>query len=142
MLPFCSIICLASLSISRSLYLGQDKILKVLGIVWPPLPGGILTLDAIPFIGWFPAYLVDFFGSTVGSSVAFLIGRKYGYPFLQKLFDESTIDKIKHLKIKPHREIEAVTALRIFIGSLFLGSWSLFQYLSSSKGDTWSRNLV
>ncbi len=94
--------------------------LKVLGIVWPPLPGGIFTMGAIPFIGWFPAYLVDFFGSLAGSSIAFLIGRKYGYPFLQKIFDQEIIDKIKHLKIKPHREIEAVTTLRIFTGSLFL----------------------
>lgn len=39
-------------------------LLKILGIVWPPLPGGVFTLAAIPFIGWFPAYLVDFAGST------------------------------------------------------------------------------
>ncbi len=95
-------------------------LLKVLGIVWPPLSGGVLTLGAIPIIGWFPAYLVDFTGSTVGASLAFLIGKKYGYPFLQKIFDENTINKIKKLKIKPNREIEAVTTLRIFTGSLFM----------------------
>ncbi|MEK7164253.1 MAG: VTT domain-containing protein [Patescibacteria group bacterium] len=95
-------------------------LLKILGIVWPPLPGGVFTLAAIPFVGWFPAYLVDFIGSTAGSSIAFLIGKKYGYPFLQKLFDEDTISKIRHLRIKPHREIEAITTLRIFTGSLFL----------------------
>lgn len=49
-----------------------------------------------------------------------MIGKKYGYPFLEKIFDEDTISKIKHLKIKPHREIEAVTTLRIFTGSLFM----------------------
>ena len=94
--------------------------LKVLGIVWPPLSGGVLTLGAIPIIGWFPAYLVDFTGSTIGASLAFLIGKKYGYPFLEKIFDENTIDKIKKLKIKPNREIEAITTLRIFTGSLFM----------------------
>lgn len=94
--------------------------LKIMGIVWPPLPGGVFTLAAIPFIGWFPAYLVDFAGSLAGSSIAFLIGKKYGYPFLEKLFDKNTIDKIRNLKIKPNREIEAITTLRIFTGSLFL----------------------
>ena len=94
--------------------------LKIMGIVWPPLPGGVFPLAAIPFIGWLPAYLVDFAGSLAGSSIAFLIGKKYGYPFLEKLFDKSTIDKIRNLKIKPSREIEAITTLRIFTGSLFL----------------------
>lgn len=94
--------------------------LKIMGIVWPPLPGGVFTLAAIPFIGWFPAYLVDFAGSLAGSSIAFLVGKKYGYPFLEKLFDKSTIDKIRNLKIKPNREIEAITTLRIFTGSLFM----------------------
>lgn len=95
-------------------------LLKILGIVWPPLPGGVFTLAAIPFIGWLPAYLVDFGGSLAGSSIAFFVGRKYGYPLLEKLFDQNTINKIRHLKIKPHREIEAITTLRIFTGSLFL----------------------
>lgn len=95
-------------------------LLKVLGIAWPPLPGGVFTLAAIPFIGWLPAYLVDFSGSLVGSSFAYIVGKKYGYPFLEKLFDQSIIDKIRHLKIKPQREIEAVTTLRIFTGSLFM----------------------
>ena len=95
-------------------------LLKIFGIVWPPLPGGIFTLAAIPFIGWLPAYLVDFTGSLVGSSIAFLVGKKYGYPFLEKLFDQETIAKIRNIKIKPNREIETITALRIFTGSLFL----------------------
>ena len=95
-------------------------LLKIFGIVWPPLPGGIFTLAAIPFIGWLPAYLVDFIGSLVGSSIAFWVGKKYGYPLLDKLFDQTTIDKIKNIKIKPHREIEAITTLRILTGSLFM----------------------
>ena len=95
-------------------------LLKIFGIVWPPLPGGLFTLAAIPFIGWLPAYLVDFVGSLVGSSIAFLVGKRYGYPLLEKLFDDSTIDKIRQLKIKPNREIEAITTLRIFTGSLFM----------------------
>ncbi len=95
-------------------------LLKILGIVWPPLPGGIFTLAAIPFIGWLPAYLVDFVGSLAGSSIAFLVGKRYGYPLLDKLFDQTTIDKIKNIKIKPHREIEAITTLRILTGSLVM----------------------
>lgn len=104
----------------KILFLTILFLIKISGVVWPPISGGIFTLGSIPFIGWFPAYLVDFSGSFVGSTIDFYLGRKYGYPFLEKIFDESTIDKIRKIKIKPGREIETVTYLRIFTGSLFM----------------------
>lgn len=91
-------------------------ILKILAIVYPPLPGGILTLGSIPIIGWVDAYLVDLIGSVVGSCIAYYLGKKYGFDFLVKLFDEKTIDKFKHIKVKQYREIESVFVLRILGG--------------------------
>ena len=90
--------------------------LKTLGIVYPPISGGILTLSSIPFIGWVNAYLVDLVGNIVGSCIAYYLGKKYGFDFLVKLFDEKTVDKFKHVKIKQHREIESVFVLRILGG--------------------------
>lgn len=90
--------------------------LKVLGIVWPPIPGGLLTLGSIPVLGWFYAWLADFTGSVIGSSMAFYLGRKYGYKFLKMIFDQSTIDKISIVKMKTHREIEGIAVLKLFYG--------------------------
>ena len=92
--------------------------LKIFGIVWPPLPGGLLTIGSIPIIGWKGAYGVDVIGSVIGSSIAFFIAKKWGYKFLHKIFDQVTIDKIKQIKIKPKHEIESVTVFRIFGGSI------------------------
>lgn len=90
---------------------------KIIGIVFPPLPGGLLTLGAIPVIGWQYAYLADLLGLTLGSSWAYFIGKKYGYALLHKLFDESTIEKVKKIKVVKSREIETVFVLRAFLGS-------------------------
>lgn len=95
-------------------------IIKIIGIVWPPVPGGIFTLGAIPVFGWLPAYLADFSGSLIGSSLTFFLGKKYGYPFLKKIFDERTIEKIKSVKIKKDKEVESIFVLRVLSGSIFL----------------------
>ena len=92
--------------------------LKVIAIVWPPIPGGILTLGSIPVLGWPLAYSADFFGSLIGSSIAYSLARKYGLDFMKKIFDENTIEKLTRIKIKLHREIESVFLLRFFGGTI------------------------
>ena len=91
---------------------------KILGIVWPPIPGGLLTIGAIPFLGWFGAYTADLIGSAGGSIIAYLLGRKYGYPFLRKILDDSIVEKIKQVKIKKNREFEGIFFLRLAGGSV------------------------
>ena len=91
-------------------------VIKVIGIVFPPLPGGLLTLGAIPITGWFLAYLADLTGFLLGASGAYYIGKKYGYKILHKLFDQNVIDKINKVKIRKHRELESVFVLRVAFG--------------------------
>jgi uncharacterized membrane protein YdjX (TVP38/TMEM64 family) len=86
---------------------------KVLAIVWPPLPGGLFTLGSIPFIGWYQSFLVDFVGGLIGASIAYALGRKYGYPFVEKVFNPEIAQRIKTLKIRGNREIESVFLGRI-----------------------------
>lgn len=81
---------------------------KILAIVWPPLPGSLFTFGAIPFIGWFQSYLVDLVGGLMGASIAYFLGRKFGYPFLEKVFNPGLVQKIQQIKIRKNREIESV----------------------------------
>lgn len=81
---------------------------KILAIVWPPLPGSLFTFGAIPFIGWFQSYIVDLTGSLVGASIAYFLGKKYGYPFLTKVFSTDLVKKIQQIKIRKNREIESI----------------------------------
>jgi len=92
-------------------------IFKTIGYIYPPMPGGIFTLASVPVIGWLNAYLLDLAGTVVGSTVAYILGRKYGVGFLQKLLDAVTIEKIKNLKIKKNRELESIFMFRILVGS-------------------------
>lgn len=98
------------------LYFGTLVLVKIVAIVWPPLPGGFLTLASIPIIGWFPAFLAETIGSLSGASVAYFLGRRYGYAFLRKILDEKFIAKIQNIKMTGKRELEAIFFLRLFTG--------------------------
>lgn len=94
--------------------------LKVLAIVYAPLPGGLLSIASIPVLGWKLAYVIDLLGSMTGASIAFYLGKKYGLKFMARIFDESTLEKITKIKINKNREIEGVFVLRILTGSSIL----------------------
>lgn len=80
--------------------------IKVLGLVWPPLPGGIFNLVVIPFIGWELAYLTDLIGTMIGAGICYFIARKWGSKLLTKIFDEETVKKITDTKVKDNRQTE------------------------------------
>ena len=101
-----------------TLFLGLLLLIKITGIIWPPLPGGVFTVGSIAIIGWPTAYAIDAIGSLIGATIAFFLGRKYGYPFLNRIIGEEATDKLHQLKIVKHREVEAVFALRLLSGGV------------------------
>lgn len=108
------------ISANKVFYVSMLFLVKSIGILWPPIPSGLLTMASIPFLGWQTAYLVDLFGSVVGGSISYFLGRKYGLTFLKKIFDDDVLDKIKELKIKKGKEIEAVFVYRILFGTVIV----------------------
>lgn len=93
-------------------------LIKAIGIIWPPIPGGLLTLGAVPFLGWWQAYFVDLLGSITGASAAFFIARRWGLGFISRIFDERIMAHIKNIKIPVEREIEAIFIFRLFGGTI------------------------
>lgn len=102
------------------LYVVVLFIYKSVGVLFPPIPAGVITLASIPFLGWFGAYMVDMVGSIAGGMVAYWLGKKYGKNILEKLFDTSTVEKIVRTKVKKGKEIEAVFMFRVLLGSTIL----------------------
>jgi uncharacterized membrane protein YdjX (TVP38/TMEM64 family) len=93
-------------------------VIKAIGIIWPPIPGAVLTIGSIWIIGWIPAYLADFTGSMIGSTIAYYLAKRWGYPILGKILDKKTIDKIRQVKVKKGKELEAIFLFRFFGGTI------------------------
>ena len=98
------------------LYIGILVFIKIIAIVWPPLPGGLFTLASIPVIGWLPAFLAETVGGIAGGSIAYYLGKRYGYSFLRKVLDKEIIAKIQRVKMTGKRELEGIFFLRLFTG--------------------------
>ena len=95
-------------------------LLKIAGVVYPPLPSAIFTIAAIPILGWFPAYLIDLSGSLVAGGIDYYLGKRYGYIILSKLFDSQIVEKMKAIKVRSGREIESVIVMRTLLGGIIL----------------------
>lgn len=93
-------------------------IIKILGIIWPPLPGGVLTLGSIPVLGWQTAYVADLLGSIVGTSLAFVISRKFGRGLLRKILTDEMLDSIEAVKFKQGRQFEVFMLLMLAGGTV------------------------
>ena len=102
------------------LYVIYLFIYKSVGVLFPPIPAGLVTMASIPFLGWFNAYLVDFFGSLFGGIIAYFLGKKYGHPLLNKILGSDLTKKIENIKIKKDKEIEGVFVYRLAFGSTIL----------------------
>ncbi len=91
---------------------------KILGILWPPIPGSVLTFAAIPLIGWQWALLAEVVGGVVGAACAFQLSRHYGSRFVLRFFGQSALDRIYSIKIRQQHELEALVVIRSITGML------------------------
>jgi len=94
--------------------------IKVIGIVWPPLPGGLFVLGSVPLIGWINAYLLDFGGTLLGSSIAYILARKYGMSLVQRIVSTELTKKIEKIKVRKERELETVFLARVLGGAVLV----------------------
>jgi uncharacterized membrane protein YdjX (TVP38/TMEM64 family) len=93
-------------------------VIKIIGIIWPPLPGLVFTVGAIPIFGWFPAFMVDMIGAFTGSCLVFWVSRIYGQTVILKVFGKSGLHQVQRLKFNPANELEAIIIMRVFGGPI------------------------
>jgi len=89
---------------------------KAASIVYPPLPGIILTLAMVPILGWQKAYAVELAGSLLGVTSAYWLGYKYGEKMIKWIAGDKLLAKIKAVKLKPGNQFEAAFVLRTASG--------------------------
>lgn len=88
-------------------------VIKIVGILWPPIPGLVFSLATVPILGWIPTLLADSIGNIIGSVAAYWAARTWGVPFLRKIFDEAMIERLQRLRVVRKREIEIIIVTRL-----------------------------
>jgi uncharacterized membrane protein YdjX (TVP38/TMEM64 family) len=57
---------------------------RMIGMIIPPIPGGILSFALIPILGWFWSYVYAMIGLTLGAIIAFYLARHFREPIVAK----------------------------------------------------------
>lgn len=82
-------------------YLRQHKgwgpflyfVLSLFNTVYPIIPGGLGNVVGYSVFGPFWGFTIAFIANLIGSSILFLLARKFGKPILYAFFDKETINK-------------------------------------------------
>lgn len=93
-------------------------LIKVVSLVYPPLPGGLFTIGSIPIIGWFNAFIADTVGSVIGGIINYNLAKKFGPHFIKFVMGGRAIKGLRKIQINKNREVESLLVTRVLFGGI------------------------
>lgn len=91
---------------------------RVIAIIIPPIPGGIISLVFIPILGWFWSFIYGITSVLLGTSAAFFLGRYLKEPFVKHFLPIKQIEILEQ-RLSKKQEFFALFIIRITTGSFF-----------------------
>lgn len=68
-------------------------LLQILQVVIPIIPGGVSSAAGVLIFGPYLGFVYNYVGISIGSVIIFLLGRRYGKPFILSMISDKTYDK-------------------------------------------------
>lgn len=68
-------------------------LLQILQVVIPIIPGGVSSAAGVLIFGSYLGFVYNYVGISIGSVIIFLLGRRYGKPFILSMISDKTYDK-------------------------------------------------
>ena len=68
-------------------------LLQILQVVIPIIPGGVSSAAGVLIFGPYLGFVYNYVGVSIGSVIIFLLGRRYGKPFILSMISDKTYDK-------------------------------------------------
>lgn len=89
-------------------------LLQILQVVIPIIPGGVSSAAGVLIFGPYLGFVYNYVGISIGSVIIFLLGRRYGKPFILSMISDKTYDKYIGW-IDNQSRFEKLFALAIFL---------------------------
>lgn len=89
-------------------------LLQILQVVVPIIPGGISSAAGVLIFGPYLGFVYNYIGICIGSIIIFLLGRRYGKPFILSMISDKTYNKYISWLDNQNR-FEKLFALAIFL---------------------------
>lgn len=88
--------------------------IQILQVVIPIIPGGINAAAGVLIFGPYAGFIYNYIGICIGSIIIFLLGRRYGKPFILSMISDKTYNKYIGWLDNQNR-FEKLFALAIFL---------------------------
>ncbi|MCO5505713.1 TVP38/TMEM64 family protein [Enterococcus faecium] len=88
--------------------------IQILQVVIPIIPGGISTAAGVLIFGPYAGFIYNYIGICIGSIIIFLLGRRYGKPFILSMINDKTYNNYIGWLDNQNR-FEKLFALAIFL---------------------------
>ena len=86
--------------------------LQIVQVVLPIIPGGASCLAGVLLFGSVLGFIYNYIGMIIGSTIVFLLARKYEIRFVKKICDETTVDKyVGYIRKKKFEKIFIICIL-------------------------------
>ena len=92
-------------------------LLRMVAIIIPPIPGGVISFALIPVLGWFWSYVYAMIGVTLGAVIAFYIARKFREPVVARFVPLQQLHRWEG-KLSTRTEFLAFLGVRMTTGPI------------------------
>ena len=86
---------------------------RVVGIIFPAIPAGVVSFAAVPIFGWLKTYLYTLTGIMIGTSISFSLARKFREPLVKRFVPIKKIHKLED-KLTEKQKFLGIVGLRLF----------------------------
>lgn len=90
---------------------------RILSIIIPPLPGGLVSIALIPVFGWWRSFVYAAIAILIGTSLSFFLARRYREPFVKKFVPLKQLHEWQG-KISERKQFWSFVAIRFTTGSI------------------------
>ncbi|MEK7559249.1 MAG: VTT domain-containing protein [Patescibacteria group bacterium] len=96
-------------------YLGPLLLIlwRIIGIIIPAIPAGIVSFAAVPIFGWLATYIYTLSGIMIGTSISFFLARKFREPLVGKFVPLAKLHKLEG-ELSERKRFMAIVAIRLF----------------------------
>lgn len=86
---------------------------RVIGIIVPAIPSGVISFAVVPVFGWLKTYLYTLTGILIGTSISFWLARKFREPLVTRFVPLGKLHKLEG-ELTDRKRFAAILAIRLF----------------------------
>ena len=96
-------------------YLGPILLIlwRIIGIIVPAIPAGVISFAAVPIFGWFTTYIYTVTGIMIGTSISFFLARKFREPLVERFVPIKKIHKLED-RLTERQKFLGLVVIRLF----------------------------